>query len=401
MKIVYVSADRGIPVFGNKGASVHIRELVNALAAVGHEVRVLSASRGPGSAPLMAQVVEVQTDGSPLSPDAFLFVGHENARAKIGRSLGISSAILNCLLRSYAQEKFDLIYERYSLWSATGVRASQELRIPCLVEVNAPLREEEQRYRDLALAADAEAIEAEVFAGADLLLAVSKEVKAYAVGRGADPDRTLVIPNGVDPERFHPAVTPECPEGTAGKFVLGFVGSFKAWHGIEVLLEAFRRLLARSPAYHLLLVGDGPLRGWIEGYVQGARLGGTITLTGWVPHDRLPGLIQRMDVAVAPYPLLDDFYFSPLKLFEYLAVGKPVVASRIGQIHEVIEDGTTGLLVRPGAIEELVESIERLRHDPRLRRTLGVAASREVRRYSWEHNARRVTALAEALVNEG
>ena len=124
MKIVYVSADRGIPVFGNKGASVHIRELVNALAAVGHEVRVLSASRGPGSAPLMAQVVEVQTDGSSLSPDAFLFVGQENARAKIGRSLGISSAILNCLLRSYAQEKFDLIYERYSLWSATGVRGS-------------------------------------------------------------------------------------------------------------------------------------------------------------------------------------------------------------------------------------------------------------------------------------
>ena len=78
-----------------------------------------------------------------------------------------------------------------------------------------------------------------------------------------------------------------------------------------------------------------------------------------------------------------------------------MVASRIGQIHEVIEDGSTGLLVRPGAIEELVESIERLRHDPRLRRTLGVAASREVRRYSWEHNARRVTALAEALVNEG
>ena len=124
-----------------------------------------------------------------------------------------------------------------------------------------------------------------------------------------------------------------------------------------MLLEVFRTLLDHSLAYHLLLVGDGPLRSWTEGYIQGARLAEKVTITGWVPYDRLPRLIQRMDVAVAPYPFLENFYFSPLKLFEYMAVGKPVVASRIGQIQEVIQDAETGLLVRPGDPGDLVEKM--------------------------------------------
>lgn len=399
MRIAYLSVDRGIPVFGNKGASVHIRELVNALSILGHQVTILTAMRGAMSYDLGAEIIEVGADAVPAPIEA-----SNGAPAytltKERHSLGISAAMLERLLQLSTGGAFDLIYERYSLWSAVGVRAARELKIPSLVEVNAPLVEEQRRYRELLLASEAEAIESEVFGGADVLFTVSAPLKAYALARGAHPTRTFVLPNGVDPKRFHPAVEPGPLDGAQGKFALGFVGSFKVWHGLEVLLEAFRRLLGRSSAYHLLLVGDGPLRGWVEGYIRGARLEGTVTMTGWVPHERLPGLIQRMDIALAPYPFLEDFYFSSLKLFEYMAVGKPVVASRIGQIQEVIQDGATGLLVRPGDINDLVEKIERLRHDPRLREALGIAASQEACHHTWERNARRIMVLADPLVKK-
>ncbi len=398
MKIAYLSADSGIPVFGHKGASIHIRELVNALSALGHQVTILAASRGTTSYPLRREVIDVGAEVSPLVTEAIPNARQERALAKMQRSLRISAAIRERLEALHAQEEFDLIYERYSLWSAAGVRAAHELKIPCLVEVNAPLLEEQRRYRELVHASEAKAIEAEVFGGADALLAVSEQIKAYALAKGADPERTFVVPNGVDVNRFHPAVEAEPAQGGDGKFVLGFVGSLKVWHGMEVLMEAFRTLLGRLLPYHLLLVGDGPLRSWIESYIQGARLEGTVTIMGSVPYDRIPSLIQRMDVTVAPYPFVEDFYFSPLKLFEYMAIGKPVVASRIGQIQEVIQDGATGLLVRPGDPRDLVEKIERLRCAPGLRKALGIAASQEAAHYTWERNARRVIALADPLV---
>jgi len=398
MKIAYLSADRGIPVFGNKGASVHVREFVNAVSALGHHVTILTAMRGPMAWCLGAEIIEVGVETLSPPPESAPNGALAHVLAKERQALGISEALRERVGRLAHRDGFDLIYERYSLWSAAGVRAARALEMPCLVEVNAPLLEEQRTYRELVLASEAQAIEAEVFGGADLLLAVSAPLKAYAIARGADSKRTLVLPNGVDTKRFHPAVEAEPLDGVDGKFVVGFVGSLKLWHGLDVLLEAFRALRGRSAAYHLLVVGDGPLRGWVDGYSRGARLDGAVTVTGWIPYDRVPALIQRMDVAVAPYPFLDGFYFSPLKLFEYMAVGRPVVASRIGQIEHVVQDGTTGLLFEPGDPEDLAEKIERLRSDPRLRQALGAAASQQADGHTWEANARRVMVLAGPLV---
>lgn len=397
MKLAYLSTDRGLPVFGRKGGSIHIQELVNALSSLDNEITVLAARRGPMSNRINAEVLIVGDELSPLPTGSHSNGGESETLVKEEYSLRVGSAIQKRLEKIYAEKGVDLIYERYSLWSAAGVRAAQELNIPCVVEVNAPLLEEERKYRTLVQASKAEAIEKEVFSGAHLLLAVSEEVKAYVVAKGGDPNRTFVIPNGVDTKRFHPAVEPDPVLGTEGKFVVGFTGSLKAWHGIEVLLDAFRALAHRSPDYHLLLVGDGPFKNWVEGYIQGANLEGRATVTGWVSHEKIPGLIQRMDVAVAPYPFLEDFYFSPLKLFEYMAIGKPVVGSRIGQVEEVIQDGTTGLLVKPGDPNDLVEKIESLRCQKGVLETLGAAASREMAGYTWENNARRVMSLVGQL----
>ncbi len=396
MKIAYITADNGIPVFGKKGASIHIRELVNALDLLGHQTTVLTVRRGSFFAPLKAEVITMEADHS--SSQGENLSKEENALARERRSLQSSITIGEDLSVLHSESRFDLIYERYSLWSTAGVRVARKLGIPCLVEVNSPLLEEQQKYRALHLSTEAEAVEAEVFKEADALLAVSAQVKSYVISKGAIPERTFVIQNGVDVKRFHPAVEPAYLEGVDGKFVLGFVGSLKDWHGIDILLKAFRILQKRSPDYHLLIVGDGPLRTWIEDYAREHQLKKKMTITGWVSYDQLPNLIQRMDVTVAPYPFLEDFYFSPLKLFEYMAAGKPVIASRIGPIERAIQDGKTGLLVRPGDPNDLVVKIERLHSEPALQKALGIAASAEAGHHTWVQNAHRVMEIVAPLV---
>src|SRR5262249_13210683 len=147
----------------------------------------------------------------------------------------------------------------------------------------------------------------------------------------------------------------------------------------------------------LLIAGDGPLRPALERAVRHARLGDAVTFSGEIDHDRVPQLLAQMHVAVAPYPRLPGFYFSPLKLFEYMAAGVPVVASDIGQIGEILVHRRTALLHRPGAISEMVAHIEDLRRHPALAARLAREARRLVRtRFTWRHNADRVLALIAA-----
>lgn len=394
MRIAYITADRGIPVFGTKGASVHVREMVNALGGLGQNVTIFAAARGSNPAPIAADIVGIGDAGLRLSADVPSPKGADRVSDKECRALAVGDALQDRLEQCHREIPFDLIYERYSLFSAAGVRAAEKLGIPCFVEVNSPLLLEQQKYRQLASATAAEAVEAEVFRSADAVFAVSQEVRSYVISKGTSPARAHVVPNGVDTARFHPGVEAEILDGMSGKFVVGFSGSLKPWHGIEVLLDAFGSLAERSDDYHLLIVGEGPLRDTIEQFAGDNGLRERITITGWMPHDALPGLIKSMDVAVAPYPKLDDFYFSPLKLYEYMAVGVPIVASRLGQITEALEHNTTALLAEPGDADELAACIDRLHQDRALGLSLGSAAAETALNYTWEGNAQRILELA-------
>ncbi len=387
MRVAYVSADHGIPVFGDKGASVHVQELVHALRGLGHDVTLLAARLGDADgAGLDAQAVKVRVAGGGAQAG--------DRAAKERRYQDIGRAAEAQIVEMHARRPFDFIYERYSLWSAAGVRAAKRLGIPCVVEMNAPLIVEQRRYRKLEQAERAEAIETEVLTGADHLVAVSEPVRDYAVSRGADPARSHVLPNAVNVDRFHPAVAASPLSRDPRDFVIGFTGSLKPWHGMEALLPAFRDLQREHGGYRLLIVGDGPLRPWVEGFASGADIADRMTITGWVANGELPSLLQCMDVTVAPYPPLDDFYFSPLKLFEYMAMGKPVVASAVGQIANIIEHERNGLLTGAGDVGALAASIARLRDDRALRARLGGEAAATARARTWRDNAREVVGLA-------
>lgn len=381
MRIAYLCADGGIPVFGQKGGSIHVRAMIKAFRDEGHEVEVFCAEAGTDTAEF--PVITLGPDFPPAADRA----------AKEHRLIKLAAAMQRLLEERHRDHPFDMIYERYALWSAAGVRAGQRLGLPAVIEVNAPLVEEQALFRKFVLREEARAIESAVFSQATALAVVSRGVADYVQSRGAARSKVHVIGNAVDTSLFHPAVAPAHVSGIADTdFVVGFTGSLKAWHGTEVLLDAFALLRNRLPA-HLLIVGDGPERDTLMQKVAGLGLTGSVTITGWVAHADLPGLIARMDVAAAPYPAMVNNYFSPLKLFEYLAMGRAIVASRIGQTADLLGQAGSGMLVPPGDAVALADGLKKVATDPDLSRHLRQKAAHQARHHDWRANARRVLDL--------
>jgi glycosyltransferase involved in cell wall biosynthesis len=260
--------------------------------------------------------------------------------------------------------------------------------------VNAPLIEEQAEHRTLVDRTAALHVAGRAFGAADALLAVSAEVAAY-LGRFPGPrGRIHVVPNGVDPARFPAGLRPSLP-GPPGSYTVGFLGTLKPWHGLGTLAEAFALLRRRDPGARLLVVGDGPERAALEVGLEARGVRGAADLVGGVAPEEVPGFLASMDVAVAPYPELPNFYFSPLKVYEYMAAGLAVVASRLGQLAGLIRPGENGLLYTPGDVAGLAEALALLRRRPALRRRLGEAARADVHRdHTWDAVARRVLGLA-------
>jgi glycosyltransferase involved in cell wall biosynthesis len=299
------------------------------------------------------------------------------------------------LEQGHKLEPFDFVYERYSLWSLAGRTFSNKHRLPFVLEVNSPLRMEQKKYRHLHLDTLASQIEQVLFHQSDWIVTVSSAVSQYVLETSHRTQPILLLPNGVDLDLFRSVGgTPE-----DGSFTIGFVGSLKPWHGVEVLFEAFRLLAVESDVYRLLVVGDGPLGSWIQKFVGQYGLKARVSCVGGVEKRRIPELLSRMHVAVAPYPRLDNFYFSPLKIFEYMAAGRAIVASRIGQLADILRDEETALLAEAGSITDLVEKIRRLRVEPGIRLSLGRSAKAEAfRKHGWSN---RVQDLIDAIAIGG
>ena len=383
LRVAYVSADPGVPVFGHKGCSVHVQEILRALLRRPDVSGVdLYTARTGGPAP--ADLSRVTVHALPPLPKGD-FAPRE--QAALANNVRVREML-------EADGPFDLLYERYSLWSHAPIEYAAAHAIPGMLEVNAPLIEEQATHRGLADRAGAEAVAARVFSAASGVIAVSEEVRQNVIARGGDRRRVHVIPNGVDPSRFPDDLKPDRP-APPGVFTVGFVGMMRPWHGLPVLLDAVARLRRVDPHVRLLVVGDGPEREGIEAEASRHRLTGAIEITGVVARDAVPGLLASMDAATAPYADAGQFYFSPLKVYEYMAAGRAIAASRVGQLAGVIQDGVTGLLCEPGNPAALADALDRLRRDPPLRDRLGSAARHVAReRHTWDAVVGRILHLS-------
>lgn len=409
MKVLYISADLGIPVLGGKGGAIHIRSLVAALSRASHDVLLVTPTlnKSPWATPAKLDGQLLHIPPSDEIKDAALALKSFNASISgVAHSLSgqVRRILYNQQLEKRLVRKFDghppdLIYERCSMFSTAGVVLAEANDRPLIVELNAPLAKEQAEYRGSAL--DSLATEAERWAlsRADAVIAVSEQVRDYAISVGVHPDRVHVLPNGVDTATFHPrrnGIDPRTRWRIGDGPILGFVGGLKPWHGVEVLPDVLEELLSECPDLKMVIAGDGPLRQDLEDRFFKRGLTKNVVMTGLIPHDQIPHLIRVFDVAVAPYPKLNhDFYFSPLKLFEYMACGVPVVAPAVGQISDVVRDQQNGLLYEAEDIPALTSACGSLLRNSSRAKAMGSEGADYVsKNFTWDRNAARVIEIA-------
>ena len=399
MRIAYICSDVGIPVFGTKGASVHLRSVVEGLQALGHDVRVYSpAVDYPDGAPRNQTFQSIRFEGSAAAVTHSL--NHDvrepdHLASEYGRVL-YNEYLQRTLEPVLEAERPDFIYERYSLFGYAGLELAERLGVPLLLEVNAPLVEEQQKYRILVLKETAETVEQRLFQRADAIFVVSQALADYATALGAAPERVNVLPNAVSPDRFDPLISGDAVRaryGLDGKKVVGFVGSLKLWHDIDTLVDAATQLYKQDESVRLLVVGDGPRLTDLQ-----AMNAPYIVTTGAVEHDEVPSYLAACDVVAVPYSQHEDQYFSPLKLFEAMAMAKPVVGARIGQVQEVVRDGVSGRLYVPDDATDLAGKLREVLDLPDRGAAMGDAGRQQVLdNHTWVENARRIETVASRL----
>jgi glycosyltransferase involved in cell wall biosynthesis len=373
--------DAGVPVFGRKGCSIHVQEVMRAFMKLGAEID-LFASRTGGDPP--ADLFPVRLHRFPTYPKL-------DASEREASALAANDELPDLLDQ---HGPFDLLYERYSLWSFAAIDWARERGIPSVLEVNAPLIEEQEEHRQLVKRAKAREVAGRVFTAAHAVIAVSREVASYVQTVANAQAHVHVIQNGVNANRFAATVRPAMP-APAGMFTIGFVGTLKPWHGLSVLVRAFEMLYRERPNTRLLIVGDGTARETLLEDLKSRDLDHAAFLTGAVDPAQIPALLASMDVGVAPYPNKPNFYFSPLKVYEYMAAGLPVIASRVGQLASLIQHGETGLLCEAGDAASLARAIAVFMDDECWRRKLSNAARTQVlQQHTWDAVVRRTLDVA-------
>ena len=396
LRILYACTDRGIPFGGGKGAAIHVREFLDGFTDEGGEAvvavrRAESLDSRPPRYP-----VHVVDPGLPSTVPSTAALAEADEFAR-------NAALVEALNAIPVTAGVDCVYERYSLFGIAGREYARRRDVPFVLEVNAPLVKEAAAYRALHLVDVAREVEQYLFSTADHIVTVSDAVREYVLGV-APQAAVTVVPNGVDTDRFRPSSrTPHARArvGAAGPddVVVGFVGRVRPWHGVDVLVEAVARARATAPGLRLCVVGD--VRGAEEGLRRRAEqlgLADAVTFTGPVSNEDIPELLAAMDVLAAPYPQLDHFYFSPLKIFEYMAAGRPIVASSVGQVSDVLEHEATALLTAPGDAGALGESLARLATDADLAARLGDAARKvAVAEHTWRHRVRTIMDIMASL----
>lgn len=368
------------------GQYVHIKALTDALRARGHEI---------------------------------VFAGPEKSSAKkplgVGRGGGwknaVPKALYECAEYGYsflAQQRLaaairdnnpDIIYERYNLFYHAGLWAKRRSGLPLILEINAPLAEERARHGGLALKSFARNSEAAIWRAADMTLPVTNALADYVRAAGVAEERIEVIQNGVGDDFLSPRDPSVVVEryGLTGKTVLGFTGFVRDWHRLDRIITFIAG--RKCSDLCLLLVGDGPARPALEQLAEDLGVAAQIIVTGVVQRNEIADHVAAFDVALQPAA---TSYASPLKLFEYMALGRAILAPHQPNISEVLSDGDNALLFNVSEEKTFHDALARLINDQELRERIGDGARKALvsANYTWDGNAARVEQIARRLLEE-
>jgi len=381
LNLLVLCLDPGIGWDSKKGASVHLRSMANAFSSLGAR-RTILTSDGIAADAGTDPVFEPMSDIAAVRE---YFRAHRSRSGYEMRAVATNPLAMEHVRRLHERRPFDAIYERFSLWSDVGSRLAAELGVPLVLEVNAPLLWEQTTYRKLAFHDLVVAMERDTFQAADRVIIVSKSLSEYVRSRGVSESRILHLANIAERSQFEgPPFQAPAP---GAPFVVGFAGSLKPWHGLDPFLDVFARVHRRHPNAVLEILGDGKGRSELESRVSRLGLNDAVRFLGHVPHEAVPARLHRWHLIAAPYPAIPSFYFSPLKIAEALAAGRPIIASDVGEIAEMT--GDAAILVeadRSDAWEAaLAAPIER----PESLAPLARAAEEMTRGWSWRSHATR------------
>ena len=382
VRVLYCAIDQEVP--GTTGGSVHVTAVAEGLAALGCEVHVLV---GAGDGPFPEGPVR----WIPMRPP---FGRKELRWARASAVRAIAERL-----------RPDVIIERYYNFGGEGLLAGRAVGATTVLEVNAPVIDypgsAKARLDRALIVQPLRRWRERICALADVIVTPSAAILPAAVPR----DRVLELEWGADTARFRPGATGQVPFTRPADTVAIFAGAFRSWHGAVHLVRAIRSLRARGRTdIGAVLAGDGPELASARREAEGTP---GIVFTGAVPHDRMPACLAAADIGAAPFdlaahrPLQLGFYWSPLKIFEYMASGLPVVAPAADRIPSLVGHEQEGLLYDAANPEALAQALERLA-DPSLRARLGAAArARAERDYSWRVHCERILERVSALARRG
>lgn len=368
MRILYAAIDQAVP--SSHGGAVHVTSVAEGLAALGHEVHVLAS---PGHGPAPSRTVDWRAVRPPFGVRQLRFL-----RA-------------GAVTRHAREIRPDVIIERYYNFGGEGLIAARRLGALAVLEVNAPVVDHagslKQRLDRMMLVRPLERWRNWQCRVSDLIVTPTAKILPPAVPAA----RVLEAEWGGDVVRFRPDATGPVPFSRAeGERIVVFVGAFRAWHGAAQLVEAARQLRARGRSdITFVLIGSGPEFARVKAAAAGIP---GIVLTGALAHDAVPACLAAADVGVAPFDvsghpaLAIDFYWSPLKMFEYMASGLPVVVPSIPRLAGIVRDEREGFLYdarEPGALADAIARAV----DSTQRARIGAAArARVVERFSWQQH---------------
>jgi len=382
LRITYLRATPG-PGTQAGGAASHIKGVIEGLLELGAEVQVISNDELVGLDPAKVRLTKIDPELRGSTRAVFDIT---------------NNAVFTRGAAAFVQQSHpDFIYQRYARFSWAGVVASLVSGRPLFLEYNGSevwVGRHWDRVSNLDLLERYERLN---LAAATRIFVVSEVDRVNLEQAGIAPEKIIVNSNGVDAEIFRPHIGGAGVRAELGlsdeEQLVGFVGSFGPWHGVLALAKAINMIPAALPL-KFLLVGDGALQGEMKRMLREDVERGRVIFKGAVSHTEVPRLLDACDILVSPHiPLAAgaDFFGSPTKLFEYMAMGKGIVASRLGQIGEVLTDGQTALLVEPGNTNELRDAILRLAESRELRETLGARARQiAIERHTWKRNAQKI-----------
>lgn len=382
IRVAYLRATPG-PGTQPGGAASHINGVVDNLTAIGASVTFISNDEiaGQDTKGMIFHKIEPRSDIIPRTA------------SDICNGMTFSEKAASII----SSNPPSFVYQRYARFSYAGVEAALRARVPLFLEYNGSEVWIGRNWDGTSNLHLLERFERLNLAAAARIFVVSQIEKDNLVAAGVLPGKIVVNPNGVDTGEFRPGIGGAKARSDLkiadSTMLVGFVGTFGPWHGVLALTDAIA-LTPKNEDIHFLLVGDGSLRNEVEQRLRGSGDLGRVTFTGVVSHERVPILLDACDILVSPHvPPADgsEFFGSPTKLFEYMAMGKGIVASRLGQIGDVLTHDETALLVEPGNPLELKDAMLKLANDRALLSRLGNAArDAAVEKHTWRRNAEMV-----------